>query len=375
MAAMRTLIVGGGIAGLAAARALRLRGRGAEIVERAPEWRIAGAGVYVPGNGVAALRELGLADAVIAQGAVVGRRRLLDDGGRAFIDYDEAGLWRGVAPPIALHRADLHEILLEGASGLPIRMATTVTSVEAAAYGVRVTFDDGTAGDYDLVIGADGVHSTTRQQVFGGPPATSAGQVGWRFVLDGHPEIEGWNGWLSRSRGFLALAIGAGRIYCYADVRSRDAGDPTGGDPARLAALFRSFASPVPDLLDELSGPAELWFSPVEEVRPTWRRDRVVLIGDAAHASSPNMAEGASLAIEDALVLAQVLSEAASPADVPAALGTFEDRRAERVAWVQRTTHRRDRLRYAPPLVRRVTMRVAGRRIFDSHYRPLLAPP
>ena len=104
---MRILIVGGGIAGLAMARAGRQAGLECEIVERAPNREIVGAGIYVPGNGMAALGRLGLAEAVAERGAVVGRRRIYDDRGRRLIDFDEAGLWKDVAPPIALHREEL----------------------------------------------------------------------------------------------------------------------------------------------------------------------------------------------------------------------------------------------------------------------------
>jgi 2-polyprenyl-6-methoxyphenol hydroxylase-like FAD-dependent oxidoreductase len=368
---MRVLIVGGGIAGLAAARALALRGHAAEIVERDDAWRIAGAGVYLPGNGMAALRDLGLADAVKAKGAVVGRRRLLDERGRSFIDFDEAGLWRDVAPPVALHRRELHAILADGAAPTPVRFGTTVSSIEDAGDRLRIALSDGTASDYDLVVGADGVHSATRATVFGGPASRPVGQVGWRYVVDGHPDIDGWNGWLSSDQGFLALAIGGGRVYCYADVRGAT-DDPSAGDPTWLRSRFAGFVEPVPSLLAAMPA-ADTWFSAIEEVPPTWARGRVVLIGDAAHASSPNMAEGASLAMEDALVLAAELSS--RPGDVPAALAAFVARRAPRVAHVQATTHRRDRLRYAPPLPRRAVMRVAGHRLFRMHYRPLLGPP
>ena len=101
-------------------------------------------------------------------------------------------------------------------------------------------------------------------------------------------------------------------------------------------------------------------------------KGRVVLVGDASHASSPNMAEGASMAMEDALVLAECL---ATNGDVPAALEAYRARRAARVGHVQATTHRRDRLRYLHPLARRAIMRVAGHRVFRAHYRQLLAPP
>jgi len=282
---MRVLIVGGGIAGLAAARALALRGHASEIVERDDAWRIAGAGVYVPGNGMAALRALGLADAVEARGAVVARRRLLDEHGRSFIDFDEAGLWRGVAPPIALHRRELHAILAEGAKPSRVRFGTTIGELDDDGDRVQVALSDGTESAYDLVVGADGVHSATRAEVFGGPPSRPAGQVGWRWVVDGHPEIDGWNGWLSSDQGFLALAIGGGRVYCYADVRG-STDDPSGGDPGWLAARFAGFVEPVPSLLAAMPA-ADTWFSAIAEVPPTWVRGRVVLIGDAAHASSP----------------------------------------------------------------------------------------
>ena len=129
----------------------------------------------------------------------------------------------------------------------------------------------------------------------------------------------------------------------------------------------------MPSLLAAMGPEAELWFSPVEEVTPpTWHKGRVVLVGDAAHASSPNMAEGASMAMEDALVLADYL---AAGQDLDATLTGFALRRGDRVHWVQHMTHRRDRLRYLQPTIRRAVMRLIGQRTFRAHYGPLLAPP
>src|SRR5262245_41741610 len=138
---MRILIVGAGIGGLAMARAARQRGLTGEIVERAVDAESRASGIYLPGNGMAALRRLGLADQVSERGAVVERRRLYDDRGRRLIDFDEAGLWRGVAPPTALHRGELRRILADGAADVPIRYGLTVTSVRDGPGGVRVAFD------------------------------------------------------------------------------------------------------------------------------------------------------------------------------------------------------------------------------------------
>jgi 2-polyprenyl-6-methoxyphenol hydroxylase-like FAD-dependent oxidoreductase len=370
---MRILIVGGGIAGLAMARAGRRAGLDCEIVERTTNARVVGAGIYLPGNGMAALSRLGLADTVADQGAVVGRRRVFDDRDRQLIDFDEAGLWQDLAPPIALPREALHRILADGAAGVPIRFGVTATSFDDGPDSVRVAFDDGSSATYDLVIGADGVHSPTRRTVFGGPDARLAGQVGWRFVVGGHPGIDGWNAWLGRDRGFLALGIGGDRVYGVGDIRSADGADPTDADLEAFKRLFDGYPEPVPSLLGRLRSSDDLWFSPFEEVSPpTWAKGRVVLIGDAAHATAPNMAEGASLAMEDALVLADCLS---ADRDVPGALAAFVERRAPRVAHVQHMTRRRDRLRYLHPALRRAVMGVAGHATFREHYRPLLAPP
>jgi len=114
------------------------------------------------------------------------------------------------------------------------------------------------------------------------------------------------------------------------------------------------------------------YFAPIEEVAPpAWTAGRVVLIGDAAHASSPNMAQGAAMALEDALVLADLL---ATSQDIDEALTEYRQRRTARVTWVQEQTHRRDRTRNLPPIIRNITLRLAGKRIYQSNYRPLRDP-
>ena len=114
------------------------------------------------------------------------------------------------------------------------------------------------------------------------------------------------------------------------------------------------------------------YFAPIEEVAPpAWTAGRFVLIGDAAHASSPNMAQGAAMALEDALVLADLL---ATSQDIDEALTEYRQRRTARVTWVQEQTHRRDRTRNLPPIIRNITLRLAGKRIYQSNYRPLRDP-
>jgi FAD-dependent urate hydroxylase len=360
----RVLIVGAGIAGLALARALRLRGITAEIVERTAEWDASGAGMYLPGNCAKALDELGIWTEVAARVNPIVRQRFFDQRGRRLVDIDVRRYWDGVGGCVAISRADLHEALRAHETELPVRLGLSVTALNDQA---QLRFSDGSTGEYDLVVGADGVRSTVRALAFGGPPARYVGQASWRWVADGFPEISDWTVMLGRGRAFLTVALGDGSVYCYADA---NADDPTDARGTQWLEQFADFADPVPRLLEH---GGDAYFAPIEEVvPPAWTNGRVVLVGDAAHASSPNMAQGAAMALEDALVLAEEL-EANRPLEE--ALAEYQRRRTSRVTWVQEQTHRRDRTRSLPPLVRNLTLRLAGKRIFDSNYRPLREPP
>lgn len=362
MTGLRVLVVGAGIAGLAAAHALRERGITVEVIERATQWQAVGAGMYLPANATRALHDLGLGPAVTSANPIT-RQRILDHRGRLLVDVDTRRLWEDVGACVAIHRSDLLRSLRNATADIPIRLGVTVTGVDRAA---AVRFSDGTRGSYDLVIGADGIHSTVRRLALGGGPARAVGQVAWRFVIEEHPEITDWTVRLGRGRAFLTIALGGGRVYCYADVNSTEPSGPTGD----WRELFAGFAEPVPGLLALGAGAHR---SLIEEVVDTpWTGSGVVLIGDAAHASSPNMAQGAAMALEDALILADLLVEAG---DVAGALESFEARRSSRVRWVQEQTHRRDRTRSLPGVVRNLTLRLAGGRIFESNYRPLRARP
>jgi FAD-dependent urate hydroxylase len=368
----RILVVGAGLAGLALARALGRAGFAPELIEREAGWDAAGTGMYLPANGVRALGALGLEEAVAARAAPITHQRLLDHRGRLLAEIDLDGLWGDVGACLALPRADLHEVLRDGVA---VRMGRTIASLEHLDGPVRVTFDDGGQDTYDLVVGADGLRSGVRRLAVDDRPPTAVGQHSWRFLAPCPPQLTTWTVMLGRGASFLTIPIGQGRVYCYADVTTDPAGDRLpAGDPLAglLRERFAGFAGPVPELLDRLD-PAQLHAAPIEQVAAErWGRGAVVLVGDAAHGMSPNMAQGAALAFEDALVLAERLAQAGS---VTEALAGFVARRHPRASWVRAQTHRRDRTRDLPPLLRDQVLRVFGRRIFRSNYRPLLANP
>jgi FAD-dependent urate hydroxylase len=363
---LRILVVGAGIAGLGLARALRARGLAPDVVERVPRRSDAGTGIYLLGNATRALGDLGLADQLRERAVVIPRQRFCDARGRVLAEVDLAQVWGAVGPCVALPWRDLHDLL---SAGVPVRAGLTVAALRQEGARAAVELSDGTSAAYDLVVGADGIHSTVRRLAFDQAAVRPVGQVGWRFVADCPLDLDAWTVLLGHPLAFLAIPIGAGRVYCYADL-TLPVGAPI--PPPRLAERFAGFGEPVPTLLAALGDREVDHIGAIEEVvLDRWSRGSVLVIGDAAHATSPNMAQGAALALEDGLELAACLD--ALPT-VRAALDTFEARRRPRTERVRVQTHRRDRTRALPPAVRDAALRLLGHRIYRANYGPLLRP-
>jgi FAD-dependent urate hydroxylase len=207
-----------------------------------------------------------------------------------------------------------------------------------------------------------------RRMLFAAAPARPVGQYSHRFVVASPDAAPVWLARLGPGSSFLTIPIGQGMLYCYSD-------GPPGPPPLRLRELLADYAPPVPALLDALDQPgtATAHAGLIEEVvLESWSRGAVLLIGDAAHATSPNMAQGAAMALEDAIVLAECLTTVDGITD---ALAAYEHRRRPRTDWVLRQTHRRDRTRTLTPAVRNLVLKHRGRRIFQANYRPLRQQP
>ncbi len=352
---MRVLVVGAGIAGLAVARTLRDRYE-IDVVDREPGPSPAGAGIYLPGNAARGLDRLGLLPAVRDGAVTIAAQRYSDHRGRLIGEIDVARYWAGVGPCLAWHRADLHRVV---AHGVPVRYGVTVRDLTEKPDAVEVTFADGTQDRYDLVVGADGIHSRVRD-LLGFPGARPVGQFAWRYVVHAPGLVDRWAAQLGRGSVVLGLPIGDGRVYCYADIAATDG-------PAQ--PTLDGYAEPARTLLTAPRGPVHA--GPVEEVAlDRWHAQRTVLVGDAAHATSPNMAQGAAMAIEDAVVLGEELAQG-SGGDPAPALAAYQARRKPRTDWVMAQTHQRDRVRDLAPPVRALLMRAFGRRTFARNYAPL----
>lgn len=370
----RILIVGGGIAGLTVATALRQRGYAPNLVERSAAWSTIGAGINLPANGVRVLRALGIGDSVERTAAVLRRWDIFDDRGELISGTDVSEFWQEVGPCLGITRRRLQEALLSGAAGFSHRLGIALTELSQNATFVHAVFSDGTSGDYDLVIGADGVYSTVRRLAISTSSPSYAGLMMWRSIIATRPSYLVDFMILRGERLSVGLIpMGEGYSYCFASTGESRFEDPLEGRLERFRQRFGSFGGPVPAYLAALEHDEQLHFGPIEWVDINeWYSGRVVLIGDAAHASPPTMAEGGSMAMEDALVLAEVLHAADN---VEQALAAYVTRRRPRIEWVQNQSRAAAQEMVLPPDVRNALLRERGDQIFRDRYTPLIAAP
>lgn len=313
--ALRILIVGAGIAGCCTAAALAGRGHRVTLIEKQAVWRFQSSGIFVYSNGLESLRDVGVADAVLATGFAVdqGRNRYLDHLGQPIVDVYYPRSVDGQLPAIlGIKRAELHRVLVHhlDSLGLAPRLDTAFTRLDEHADGVTVTFSDGRQEAFDLVIGADGVRSQVRAHICGDLPPRYSGFGVWRSVHRRPPELRDKVMLMGPGKRLGIMPVSEGHLYLFGTVRQ-----PEGlwMDPARWPALMREsfaeFQGPVRPFLDELGEGSEVLYTAVEEVIAPlpWHRGRVLLIGDAAHASTPFMGQGGAMAMADAVELARQL--------------------------------------------------------------------
>jgi 2-polyprenyl-6-methoxyphenol hydroxylase-like FAD-dependent oxidoreductase len=325
------LIAGAGIGGLTLAVALRRRGREVTVLEGARELAPVGAGLALQPNAMKALAHLGLAETVAAAGARLDRAGVLDRKGRALgAPIDVVAMARELgAPTIAVHRARLHQVLLEAAGAERVRLAARVLGFEERAGAVEVRVEGGTTLTGALLVGADGLRSAVRAQLLGAEEPRYAGYTTWRGVTPAGSVAplgrmsESWG----RGERFGMADIGQGEIYWFA-VADAPAGEKDGDVKAELLARFRDWHDPIAEVI-RTTPDARILRTDINDRPPirSWHRGRVVLLGDAAHPMTPNLGQGACQAIEDAVVLADRLE--AEP-DLERALCAYEERRIRR---------------------------------------------
>ena len=347
------LIAGGGIGEITALLALRQRGIAAELFEQAAAFGQVGAGLQVSGNATRVLRTLGLGDALARVAYYPEGRdyRAWDNGDRLY--YTPLGKRAEAhfgAPYYTAHRADLLDVLLGGLGTESFHLGSRIERFDQDDDSVTITLADGSTATGDILIGADGIHSTVRGQMFGKKLPRYTGNVAWRGLVPAervaHLDVAEVAGvWMGPNRSIVQYYIAAGKTFNWIGISRSE-------QPARESWLADGR---IEDALAEYSG----WHGTIRtiiaatprvlrqalydrEPLPDWRIGRVVLLGDAAHAMMPFYAQGAAQSIEDAYVLAGCL--AATPDAPVAALERYVKLRQPRTAWMQGLSRREEEL-------------------------------
>ena len=354
----RILIAGAGIGGLSAALALARRGLRSYIIERAPEIQEIGAGVQIGPNAFRAFTRLGIAAEMAAISFAPGALVLLDSVTGTELSRQTLGLPFEAAfghPYRVAHRADVQLALLKAAQKLPewisIGLGDGLAVFTQHDGGVAVTLESGKTLIGSALIGADGIRSAVRAQSLDAAPPRNSGHVAYRAVLkiEDVPRdllTDNVQIWIGPGHHLVCYKLRQGRLFnIVAMIESdrQEEGWNTQGDPAALAAGFAEAGPAVQALLGQISN-WRLWTLCDREPAPGWSQGRVTLLGDAAHPTLPYLAQGACMAIEDAVALADALADTA---DIETALRNYESARFARTASVQLAARRTGEVNHA----------------------------
>lgn len=328
------LVVGGGIGGMATAISLAERGVRTELIDLDPEWRVYGAGITITGPTLRAYRHLGLLEPIKQAGAITNKTRLFRFDGTHLHDLEEPVIEEGLPATGGIMRPVLHRIMQERVKALniPVRLGITVTALENDAAGVDVTFSDGSFGRYDLVVGADSIASRVRTIAFPhmGPPQPT-GQGCWRISIAKPPGLDAGEFYLGHENPCGITACGPDTVYMWMLTPHEDRESFMTEDElfSTLRHLLKDFGGNAGWIRDTMTRDNWINYRPLAAgLQPrSWSNGRIVLIGDAAHATTPHLASGAGMAVESGIVLAEELAKAP---DVASGLAAYEERRYER---------------------------------------------
>ena len=336
----KVLIIGAGIGGLSAGTALSKKGYDVEIIEKDPEWTVYGVGIIQQNNVIRAMYELGVIDDYIDAGYGFDHVKIFAPNGMEVAKIPLPPLVEGYPANVGIARPALQRVLAESTktSGADIRLGLTAETINDSGDVVEVTFSDGSQGKYDLVIGADGIYSQTRQAIFPEAPGPEfTGQSVWRYNFDRPKDMEGLHVYNGRV-GVGLVPMSQEQIYMY--VTTPEPENPHFEKSTLVDEMKARLNMACPTLhhfADEITDHQGVVYRPLEwlMLEGDWHSGRIGLLGDAVHSTTPHLGQGAGLAIEDALVLADELTKASSPEE---AFKNYRDRRFERCDYIVKSS-------------------------------------
>lgn len=331
---MKVAIIGGGIGGLTTALALLKNNLDVTIYESATEIKPVGAGIIMANNAMQVFDKLGIRQKIEKAGHKISTITITDPQLKTLSDVQLDTFERkyGVYNT-AIHRADLQMILAEEIGFENIKLSKRLSKIEQGN-GYQLTFEDGSFVNTDVVIGADGIKSVVRQQVFNIGKLRSSKQKCWRGVSEfdwtakyNHQAVEAWG----KGKRFGFVRINDQKVYWYAVVNENLVKNPN-----HLAELFADFNPEVPRMISE-TPKEKIFVNDIIDLEPIyqWQKDRVCLIGDAAHATTPNMGQGACQAIEDAYVIGKLFGEGKNVDEV---FKQYEELRMKKAHYIVNTS-------------------------------------
>jgi 2-polyprenyl-6-methoxyphenol hydroxylase-like FAD-dependent oxidoreductase len=327
------LVIGGGIGGLTAAIALRRDGHRVTVIERDPQWSVYGVGIIQQGNVLRAMKQLGLLGDYLAAAVGFDFVAVHAPDGALVAKVPSPRLVEGCPANVGVSRRALHKVLGDRAiaAGAVVLLGVAAESLDDDGEGVTAQFPDGKEGRFDIVIGADGVHSQTRAALFPeAPDAEFTGQSVWRYNLPRPGDLDSlhvYNGQI----GAGLVPISDALMYLY--LTTPEPENPRYPSEGLAEAMRGKVPASLSDLATGITEDDAVVYRPLETVMldGPWHKGRVVLLGDAVHATTPHLGQGAGMAIEDAIVLAEELARRDSP---EAAFAAYRERRFERCRYI-----------------------------------------
>ncbi|QIH36311.1 FAD-dependent monooxygenase [Sphingobacterium sp. DR205] len=333
------IIIGGGIAGLCTAIGLQQLGIEAHVYESVSELKGIGAGFGLAANAMQALDHLGLKEEISQIGHYLESYNVLDQKGNILVEPDTRSISKKYKQDnFAIHRADLHQFLLSKIPDSQVHLGKRALSFDQLGEQIHVHFTDGTQAVGNAILVADGVHSLLRQHLIPTSTPRYSGYTCWRATID-NSSIQlkkSTETWGAKGRFGMTPLVGD-RIYWYACINSPQQNPALKNwTPSDLLNNFKDYHDPIPTILSETQATELIW-NDIIDIAPLQQLafDNILLLGDAGHATTPNLGQGACQAIEDVAVLLDELKTAAS---VQQAFARFEARRLDRVNYISNTS-------------------------------------